>query len=208
MRSIRLIIEVSVAVLVSFVLLETVLHLIDAKTMEKSVVVDSHDSKTTSIKVNIKDRLSCIDQTPLMQQDKCFNNKIEHAKEVEPEIITVQDEESEFIAFIYLFIMALSSAQMVLMMESFFSKKISFIERYKFAISDYSMKVTPMLGITGTLFSISQFASQSESVSSVITLFKENISDAIGTTIFAVIVYALNSFWHMIIASRGGENEN
>ena len=206
MRSIRLIIEIIVSVLVSFVLLEAVLHLIDAKATEKPGVIALSESKSTSVDVDIKERLTCINETPLMQQDKCFSNKNTPVEKVDFET-TTEKEESKFIEFIYLFIMSLSAVQMVLMMESFSSRKIAFIEQYKFAISDYSMKVTPMLGITGTLFSISQFASQSGSVSSVITLFKENISDAIGTTIFAVIIYALNSFWHMIIASQGGENE-
>lgn len=206
MKSIRLIIEISVAVLVSFVLLESVLHLIDAREMQKPAVITVDESKRAPIEVSIKERLTCIDETPLMQQDKCFANKSVPIKKVDTKSIAVK-EESKFITFVYLFIMLLSASQMVLMMESFSSKKIAFIERYKYAISDYSMKVTPMLGITGTLFSISQFASQSQSVSSVITLFKENISDAIGTTIFAVIIYALNSFWHMIISSRGGKDE-
>jgi len=70
------------------------------------------------------------------------------------------------------------------------------------SISEFNIQVPPMAGIAGTLYSVAAFASASDSVSSVISLFKENISYAIGTTLFAIVVYIINRFIHIFITSR------
>jgi hypothetical protein len=59
-----------------------------------------------------------------------------------------------------------------------------------------------MLGIAGTIYSLSQFASKSNSVDTIVSLFKANMSSAFGTTLFAIAVYVLNHTAYTYISAK------
>jgi len=92
------------------------------------------------------------------------------------------DKSSWFVVMIYALI-ALTFALMV--------DATAFGGKYSDGIGTWAIQLPPMFGVAGTMYALAMFASASSS-EGVLQLFRSNVADAVGTTLYGIFIYALN----------------
>jgi len=154
--------------------------------------------------------LECLDTNDTTNDMKCFQQDEEHktvATQTSSNFMLVADKLIEtkfFIQFIFGFILLTLVMQLVLFIESFYpiANRNTWIEAHKYNISEASTNLPSVLGVAATLFAFGIFAAISSSSGDMMTLFRANVFDAVTTTIYGVLVYAINSLLHIKIAQE------
>ncbi len=211
----RLMIEALVGMSIGLVVLFSIIYMIF--TQKPTIDIQEIPKITQKVK-NSKQviessskMLECLDENLTSSNMKCFqedeSNQTIVPIEKSSDFTMVLDkfmESNLFIQSIFGSILMLLVIQLMLFMESFQSveNRNKWLESRKYNISEFSINVPPVLGVVATLFAFGSFAMASSSSGELMTLFRENVFDAVTTTIYGGLVYAINTLLHIQIAQE------
>jgi len=210
----RLIIEALIGMFIGIIVLFTIIYMISMQ--KPTVSIDSRQKITQqphSAKEVIDSStkiLECMDGNETQNSMHCFETDKKESVVSIPksnQFTIIMDkflESKLFIQFIYGAILVALMIQLILFMESFYlvNNRYKWLERNRYNISEYSTNTPPVLGVAATLFAFGAFAASSSSSGELMTLFRENVFDAVTTTIYGSLVYTINSLLHIKIAQE------
>ena len=201
-KFIIVVVEIVMALLIAFSSYKAVMFLIGNNKDVKHIKIEQKETKQNSDSFNDKAYIKCLEKRPVGEQHIC----IDLAKQKQKVEVKSKDKNDEnkselFIDCIYYLIILLLAVELFLFFESI-SKSLKISYTKIDTISELTIKIPPMLGIAGTIYSLSQFASKSNSVDTIVSLFKANMSSAFGTTLFAIMVYVLNHIVYTYISAK------
>jgi hypothetical protein len=164
-------------------------HSTDSERKRSVAPTDQHDTDAL---------LACLKSTPIEKHDRCYETKRKSSKNrVEPKkkqrVFKPEAKRktlsSAFIVADYVLLWLCLTVGVVPI----------FCRCVAVWLVDTALKAAPMLGVMGTMYSIGALASRSESTAKMILLVRENLSDAVGTTIMGIVAYIVI---HLVAGAR------
>jgi biopolymer transport protein ExbB/TolQ len=200
-KNMIVVVEIVMALLIAFSSFKAVMFLIGNNKDVKPIKIEQKETKQNNDSFNDKAYIQCLEKTPIKEQHLCID-----LVKKKQEVKSKKDKNDKnkgglFIDCIYYLIILLLAVELFLFFESV-SKNLKINYKKIDTISELTIKIPPMLGIAGTIYSLSQFASKSNSVDTIVSLFKANMSSAFGTTLFAIAVYVLNHTAYTYISAK------
>lgn len=181
---------------------EKPIPLVEKKISSKELI--NHSSKLLEcMDVNItKDTIECFEKKEVTP----INSNINEVKEVGIISILLKQflDTKLFIQVMFGLILLALVMQLILFMESFYKvdKRYQWLENNKYNISEMNTNNPPILGVVSTLFAFGSFAATSSTSGELMELFRENVFDAVTTTIYGGLVYTINSLLHIKISQK------
>ena len=164
--------------------------------------------KVESVLKRTQKHIQCINRyidTP-EKFEECDTVKRSDATAKDPKKVRIVKSKSKqssvFIASLYFMMIALFA----LVFSVWFTAGILHLSCKLTSLSGWAVQLPPMLGVAGTMYAMATFAS-AKSSSGVMSLFRDNIADAVGTTIVGIAFFALNSLFFALIQQEEFSDE-
>lgn len=205
----------AVAFAIGFVVYEGVITLLkNAESVttsyrpSKQTTDDISEQKAETVLKRTQKRMQCIDryiETP-ERFEECDTIKRSDATAKDPKKVRTFElkpkQSGVFITSLYFMMIALFA----LVFGIWFIDGILHLPCKLTHLSSWAVQLPPMLGVAGTMYAMATFAS-AKSSSGVVSLFRDNIADAVGTTIVGIAFFALNSLFFTLIQQEEYNDE-
>jgi len=209
-KILRIAIEFTLSWFIAYGVLNGILYLLEP---QKSKIAEPKLHKVLEQKVLHKDIikdnrqiLSCLKNAKsILEENNCFKKKKQSKNLNVKNVTKIEKKEKKddmVIFFLYQSMVLMLAVALTIFIENRIFRQYS---EKMVLLLDYAIKVPPTFGVAGTIYSLAIFASKSTSANGIVEVFKENIANAVGTTLLGIFVYALAGL--VFIALKEYSNE-